>query len=138
MVFTFLAARGLPTGSSLVESSKVDMARDLEASAKQRGVQILLPSDVVVAQSFPSDACPKPEHRVVAADAIPDGWMVSTVMFQGALALPASSKLRMQSIPEQGAATVCAAHASTKGLGSNGPGIAGSNQGRVCPQRHHA
>ena len=83
MVFTFLAARGLRTGSSLVESSKVDMARDLEASAKQRGVQILLPSDVVVAQSFPSDACPEPEHRVVAADAITDGWMVRPGMHVG-------------------------------------------------------
>ena len=76
MVFTFLAARGLPTGSSLVEASKVDMARQLEVAAKERGVKLLLPSDVVVARSFPSDTCPEPEHRIVAAHAIPEGWMV--------------------------------------------------------------
>ena len=80
MVFTFLAARGLPTGSSLVEASKVGMARDLEAAAKQRGVKLLLPTDVVVAQSFPNDENPEPEHRVVPAGAIPDGWMVRALL----------------------------------------------------------
>ena len=80
MVFTFLAARGLPTGSSLVEASKVGMARELEAAARQRGVKLLLPTDVVVAHSFPSDESPEPEHRVVPAGAIPDGWMVRTSM----------------------------------------------------------
>lgn len=40
MVFTFLKARGLNTGSSLVEEDKVDLARELEAKAKAKGVKV--------------------------------------------------------------------------------------------------
>ena len=48
--------------------------RELEAAAKQRGVQLLLPTDLVITQAFDKDA----PSRVVSADAIPDGWMVRT------------------------------------------------------------
>ncbi|KAK9826792.1 hypothetical protein WJX81_001493 [Elliptochloris bilobata] len=71
MVFTFLAARGLPVGASLVEADKIDVARQLEALAAACGVQLLLPQDIVVAERFAQDA----PARVVAADAIPDGWL---------------------------------------------------------------
>ena len=72
MVFTFLRAQGLQTGSSLVENDKVGLAMDLEQQAEIRGVQLLLPSDVVIANRFAADA----ESRTVPADAIPEGWMV--------------------------------------------------------------
>ena len=72
MVFTFLAARGHAVGASLVERDAIGTARKLEAAAKARGVQLLLPTDVVVADAFRADA----DARVVPATAIPEGWMV--------------------------------------------------------------
>ncbi len=71
MVFTFYKARGLAVGSSLVEEDKLELARTLEAKAKEKGVQLLLPTDVVVADKFSADA----NTQIVSADAIPDGWM---------------------------------------------------------------
>ena len=71
MVFTFYKARGLPVGKSLVEDDKLELARELEADAKARGVELLLPSDVVVADRFAADAA----SQTVAIDGIPDGWM---------------------------------------------------------------
>lgn len=71
MVFTFLKARGLNVGSSLVEEDKLELAKELEEKASKAGVQIILPSDVVIADAFSADA----NTQVVKADAIPDGWM---------------------------------------------------------------
>lgn len=71
MVFTFLKARGLGVGSSLVEDDKIDLAKELEMTAASKGVEIILPTDVVVADAFSADA----NTQVVSVDAIPDGWM---------------------------------------------------------------
>ncbi len=71
-MFTFLAARGLSVGASLVETDKLEVARQLEEHARAHGVQLLLPTDVIVADSFSPDAA----ARVVSVDAIPDRWMV--------------------------------------------------------------
>ncbi|CAM9105932.1 unnamed protein product [Ascophyllum nodosum] len=71
MVFTFLKARGLGVGSSLVEEDKLELAKELEEKAAKAGVQIILPSDVIIADAFSADA----KTQVVKADAIPDGWM---------------------------------------------------------------
>jgi len=71
MVFTFLKARGLSTGSSLVEEDSLDLAKELEEKAKQKGVEFILPTDVVVADKFAADA----NTKVVSVDQIPDGWM---------------------------------------------------------------
>ncbi len=68
MANTFLKAKGYPTGKSLVEEDKVDLAKELLAKA---GPRIILPVDVIVAQEFKADA----EHKVVGSAAIPDGWM---------------------------------------------------------------
>ncbi|WP_271983285.1 phosphoglycerate kinase [Pseudoclavibacter terrae] len=68
MLFTFLAAQGHKVGSSLLESDQLDTVRGYLADAEQRGVSIVLPSDVVVAASFSADA----EHEVVPADGIED------------------------------------------------------------------
>lgn len=59
MIFTFYRALGLSTGASMVEEDFVDMARDLMDKAEARGVKLLLPKDVVVADRFAADAATK-------------------------------------------------------------------------------
>ncbi|KAK3042641.1 hypothetical protein RJ639_000893 [Escallonia herrerae] len=71
MIFTFYKAQGLPVGSSLVEEDKLELATTLLAKAKAKGVSLLLPTDVIVADKFAPDA----DSKVVPASAIPDGWM---------------------------------------------------------------
>lgn len=71
MIFTFYQAQGLKTGKSLVETDKLDLAKALMQKAKERGVELLLPVDVVVADKFDKDA----EAQTVAIDGIPDEWM---------------------------------------------------------------
>lgn len=71
MANTFLKAQGYGIGASLCEDDKLDLARSLMEQAKERGVQLLMPVDVVVADRFAADA----EKKVVAIDAIPEGWM---------------------------------------------------------------
>lgn len=71
MIFTFYKARGLNVGNSLVEEDKLELARTLEAKAKEKGVEFLLPTDVVLADKFAADA----NSQTVSIDAIPDGWM---------------------------------------------------------------
>jgi phosphoglycerate kinase len=71
MVFTFLKAKGLNVGTSLVEDDFVDTAKEVLAKAEKEGKEIILPVDIVVADAFSPDA----NTQVVAFDAIPDGWM---------------------------------------------------------------
>lgn len=71
MVFTFLKAKGLGVGTSLVEDEFVDTAKEVLAKAEKLGKEILLPSDIVVADSFSNSA----KTQLVASDNIPDGWM---------------------------------------------------------------
>ncbi|WP_449282272.1 phosphoglycerate kinase [Leucobacter sp.] len=66
MLFTFLAAQGHGVAASLLEADQLDTVRGYLADAERRGVRIVLPSDVVVAEAFAADAA----HEVVAADAI--------------------------------------------------------------------
>ncbi|PSB55336.1 phosphoglycerate kinase [Chamaesiphon polymorphus] len=88
MIFTFYKARGLNVGNSLVEDDKLELARALEAKAKERGVELLLPTDVVVADKFSAEA----NTQIVDVNNIPDGWMGldigpdSIKVFQAALA----------------------------------------------------
>merc|ERR1711972_797478 len=74
MVFTFLKARGLSVGNSLVEEDFLDLAKSLEEKAKAKGVEIILPSDVACGDAFPADG-KEVGFKVVSADAIPDGWL---------------------------------------------------------------
>lgn len=55
MIFTFLKAQGLEVGKSLVEEDKLDLARDLMKAAKDKGVELILPLDVLVAKSITSE-----------------------------------------------------------------------------------
>ncbi|KAH0891275.1 hypothetical protein HID58_053704 [Brassica napus] len=71
MIFTFYKAQGLSVGSSLVEEDKLELATSLLAKAKAKGVSLLLPTDVVVADKFAPDA----NSKVVPASGIEDGWM---------------------------------------------------------------
>ena len=71
MIFTFYKARGLSVGKSLVEEDKLELAKSLEAKAKEKGVDLLLPTDVVVADNFAADA----NSQTVSINNIPDGWM---------------------------------------------------------------
>ncbi|MEM9539140.1 MAG: phosphoglycerate kinase [Cyanobacteria bacterium P01_E01_bin.42] len=71
MIFTFYKARGLSVGKSLVEEDKLELAKSLEAKAKEKGVELLLPTDVVVADNFAPDA----NSQTVSINAIPEGWM---------------------------------------------------------------
>ncbi|XP_078432578.1 phosphoglycerate kinase, cytosolic [Wolffia australiana] len=71
MIFTFYKAQGYSVGSSLVEEDKLELATALIEKAKAKGVSLLLPTDVVVADKFAPDA----NSQIVPASAIPDGWM---------------------------------------------------------------
>ena len=71
MIFTFYKARGISVGKSLVEEDKLELAKSLEAKAKERGVALLLPTDVVVADKFAADA----NAQTVSIDNIPDDGM---------------------------------------------------------------
>ena len=71
MCFTFLAAQGHGVGSSLLEADQIETVKGLIATAEEKGVELVLPVDVVVATAFSAHA----EHKVVAVDSIEDGWM---------------------------------------------------------------
>jgi phosphoglycerate kinase len=66
MLYTFLVAQGHPVGASLLEQDQVETVRGYLARAVTLGVEIVLPTDIVVAASFSADA----DHVVVDADAI--------------------------------------------------------------------
>lgn len=70
MAFTFLAGQGLSVGDSLLEPDEIEATKRFVARARDRGVALLLPVDIVVADDFRADA----QVRVVPASEIPDGW----------------------------------------------------------------
>ena len=72
MIFTFFKAQGLGVGSSLVEEDKVALAASLLEKAEAKGVRLLLPTDVVLADKFDPEA----RTQLVDVDSIPDAWMV--------------------------------------------------------------
>jgi phosphoglycerate kinase len=72
MANTFLKAQGYEIGDSLLEESKLDVAKVLLARALQKGIQFLLPSDVVIANRFAADA----EHKILPSNQVPQGWRI--------------------------------------------------------------
>tara|TARA_Y100001970_G_scaffold166655_1_gene203876 strand:+ start:3639 stop:4847 length:1209 start_codon:yes stop_codon:yes gene_type:complete len=88
MIFTFYKARGLDVGNSLVEEDKLELAKNLEAKAKTKGVELLLPTDVVLASEF----SPEAESKIAQIDSISGDWMGLDIgpqtikVFQNALA----------------------------------------------------
>ncbi|NTW28581.1 MAG: phosphoglycerate kinase [Coriobacteriia bacterium] len=87
MAFTFLAAKGLEIGTSIVEPEWVEPAKKMLAKARDRGVDIVLPVDFIVADAFAEDA----EIRIVGREEIPVGMMgldigpTSVELFKGAI-----------------------------------------------------
>ena len=71
MVFTFLKAQGKEIGTSLVEDEMLDVVKGLITKAAEKGVKLVLPTDIVVAPTFSADAPP----TLVSSDAIPADQM---------------------------------------------------------------
>jgi phosphoglycerate kinase len=71
MAYTFLKAQGKEIGSSLCEEDKLDLANELLEKAKSKNVNIILPTDSIVADKFAADA----NTQTVSNDNIPQGWM---------------------------------------------------------------
>lgn len=70
MTFTFIKALGGKIGNSICEDDKLDLAIEILKQAKEKGVQIHLPVDVIAADAFSNDA----NTQVVDVKNIPDGW----------------------------------------------------------------
>ena len=75
MACTFLKAEGLEVGQSLVEEAHLETARQIMERASQRGVMLLLSSDVIVGDRFEADA----RHQQVSVKAIPAGWQIMDI-----------------------------------------------------------
>ena len=69
---TFLLAEGFEVGDSLVEADKVDLAREIMQEAGKKGVEVVLPDDVVVAEDNIEGA----NHKVVDRSEVPEGWQI--------------------------------------------------------------
>jgi phosphoglycerate kinase len=74
MANTFFLAQGIPVGKSRVEADKVDLARELIALAKQRGVRLVLPVDVLEAQEIRAGAPVRNTSRLSPQHGISEGW----------------------------------------------------------------
>ena len=71
MAYTFMRAMGNTTGTSICEEDKLDLARDLMAKARAKGVSFLIPVDNIVAREYNENSV----FMRIYSDAIPDGWM---------------------------------------------------------------
>ena len=71
MMFTFMKSLGQEIGASLVEDDQLGTAKELMALCKDRGVDFILPVDVVVADAFRNEAA----RKTVPAREVPAGWM---------------------------------------------------------------
>ena len=70
MAHTFDASKGYPVGDSLCERDKIDLAKELLEKAAKKGVKVVLPVDLVIADKFAADA----NTKIVDVDKVPDGW----------------------------------------------------------------
>ena len=75
MAYTFLAAQGYSTGTSLLDEEKVDYCKEMMAKAEAKGVKLLLPVDTTIAASFPNPIDAPIDVETVASDAIPQDQM---------------------------------------------------------------
>ena len=71
MAYTFFKAAGHDVGTSLCEEDKLDLANEMVAKAKAKGVNFMIPVDNVVATEYDENA----ENKIVDSTAIPAGWM---------------------------------------------------------------
>ena len=71
MAYTFMKALGYSIGTSICEEDKLELAKDMMAKAKDKGVKFLIPVDNKVGKEYKDDT----EAQVVNSDNLPDGWM---------------------------------------------------------------
>ncbi len=71
MAYTFFKAFGCNIGTSIVETDKIELARELVEKAREKGVNFLLPVDNIIAREYAEDAV----NMRIYSDSIPDGWM---------------------------------------------------------------
>ena len=71
MAYTFFKAAGNDVGTSLCEEDKLDLANEMVAKAKAKGVNFMIPVDNVIATEYDENA----ENKIVDSDTIPAGWM---------------------------------------------------------------
>ncbi|HOQ14912.1 MAG TPA: phosphoglycerate kinase, partial [Bacillota bacterium] len=71
MAYTFFKAMGAPIGDSICEDDKLDLARELMAKARAKGVKFLLPVDNIIGREYKEDTI----YMRIYSDSIPDGWM---------------------------------------------------------------
>ncbi len=90
MAYTFIKSQGGQVGNSLVEEDRLELAKNLLAKAKEKGVQMLLPADSVIADKFSADA----HTRIAPSHQIPEGWMGLDI---GPKAIEAFAQLIMSS-----------------------------------------
>ena len=91
MTFTFVKANGGKIGNSICEDEYLEMALNIEKIAKEKGVNLIMATDVLAADAFSNDA----NTQIVPANSIPDGW-------QGLDAGPESIELFKKTIEESG------------------------------------
>lgn len=121
MANTFLKAEGIPVGASRIESDRVDLARELLDLAKERGVQFLLPIDVVEADEIRAGANMRNTSRLSPEHGISDGWQAvdigaaTIVLYQEEIAKAETvlwnGPLGVFEIPEFGEGTIAIAEA---------------------------
>ncbi len=75
MAYTFLAAKGCPVGTSLLDGEKIDYCRDMMKKAEEKGVKLLLPVDTTIAASFPEPIDAAIDVEIVPSDKIPSDRM---------------------------------------------------------------
>ncbi len=149
MAYTFLKAMGHQIGNSLCEDDQLEYAREMLASAKEKGVNFLLPVDTVVADKFDAEA----NTRIVGQD-IPEGWMgldigpqtvelysnaiksAKTVVWNGPMGVFEMEKFN------KGTFGVCAAVAEVKANGGisiigGGDSVAAVNKSGLAPKMSH-
>jgi phosphoglycerate kinase len=71
MTYTFIKANGGKVGNSICEDEFLETAKNIEKLAKEKGVKLIIASDVVAADAFSEDA----NTKILPANEIPDGWM---------------------------------------------------------------
>ena len=124
MCFTFLAAKGYSVGASLLETDQIENVKEILDRAKKLNVEIVLPTDIVVADTFAADA----KTQIVSAENIPDGWMgldigpVSIANFETRLAdaktIMWNGPMGVFEMPDFAAGTKAVAVAMTKNSGT--------------------
>jgi phosphoglycerate kinase len=148
MAYTFLKSRGLPVGRSLVEDDKLDIARDIEAKAKARGLQLGLPVDHVVAEKLeagvPSETLDATDQKIgnrMGLDIGPKTVALYAGMIKDAKTVVWNGPMGVFEIPNFAAGTnaVANAVAAVKGttIVGGGDSIAAINQAGVADRITH-